>query len=300
MVKQSYLRGLFIVLVLFSLMMPVAIAAAQEGEATPAGEEAASAEHETEAATEGESAGTAEEAGGGNPLTPLGINNGFLLAQIINFLAIFGFLTWVLWRPLTNMLDSRAAKIQKGLEDAAAAANARRNAEAEAEKILAQARSEAQLVIEEARGRGDDVAKGIEREARAEADKIRADARSRAEDERNQQLAGLRGQVAAIAIAAAQRLIGDSLDQKRQQALIDDFFSKVPAGAKSMSGRVEVVSAMPLNDAEQNKVKKEIGTDNATFVVDPSILGGLIIRAEDRVVDGSVRSGLNDLAGRLN
>lgn len=295
MVKQSYLRGLFIVLVLLSLLMPVMMAAAQEGEATPAGEEAASTEGE--AAVEGEAA--AEEAAV-SPLTPLGINNGFLIAQIINFLLIFGLLTFLLWRPLTNMLDSRAAKIQKGLEDAAAAANARRNAEAEAEKILAQARSEAQLVIEEARGRGDDVAKGIEREARAEADRIRADARARAEDERNQQLAGLRGQVAAIAIAAAQRLIGDSLDQKRQQALIDDFFSKVPAGAKSMSGHVEVVSAMPLNDAEQNKVKKEIGTQDATFVVDPSILGGLIIRAGDRVVDGSVRSGLNDLAGRLN
>ena len=36
-----------------------------------------------------------------------------------------------------------------------------------------------------------------------------------------------------------------------------------------------------------------------TFSVDPSILGGLVLRSEDHVVDGSVRSNLTELAGRL-
>jgi F0F1-type ATP synthase delta subunit len=61
-----------------------------------------------------------------------------------------------------------------------------------------------------------------------------------------------------------------------------------------------VVSAMPLSDDEQARAKKEIGADDVTFVVNPAILGGLIIRSGDRVVDGSVRSGLSDLASRLN
>jgi F0F1-type ATP synthase delta subunit len=82
--------------------------------------------------------------------------------------------------------------------------------------------------------------------------------------------------------------------------LIDDFFTKIPADAKSLSGHVEVVSAMPLSDAEQNKVKKEIGASDVSFTVDPSILGGLVVRAGDRVVDGSIRSNLSDLAGSLS
>lgn len=236
----------------------------------------------------------------GNPLASLGINNGFLIAQFVNFGLLLTILTLFLWRPMTNMLDERSAKIQKGLEDAAAAASARRNAEAEAEKILAQARTEAAQIVDEARGRGDEVAKSIENEARSEADKIREEARVSAQGERNAELAGLRGQVAAISIAVAQRLIGETLDEKRQQALIDDFFSQVPADAKSLSGKVEVVSAMPLSDDEQARVKKEIGADDVTFTVNPSILGGLIVRAGDRVVDGSVRSSLSDLAVRLN
>ncbi|PJF23178.1 MAG: ATP synthase F0 subunit B [Phototrophicales bacterium] len=236
---------------------------------------------------------------GGSPLDSLGINFGFLLAQAINFGLIFLLLTLFLWNPMTKSLDQRSEKIKKGLEDAAAAAAARRNAEAEAEKILAQARTEVASLIEEARSRGEEVAKSIEAQAREDAEKIREDARREAQAERDAQLAGLRGQVAAISIAVAQRLLGENLDEKKQQALINDFFAKVPESAKSLSGDVEVVSAMPLEKAEQENVKKQIGADNVTFTVDPSILGGLIIRAGDRVVDGSVRRDLNELSTRL-
>lgn len=282
--QSRSLRLLLLLLLLLSLIAVPAVMAQEE----------AAAEPETAAATE---TAPAEEAV--NPLVPLGINAGFLVAQIFNFLFLFIVLSIVLWRPLMNMLDSRAAKIQKGLEDAAAAANARRDAEAEAERIKAAARADVARMIEEARQRGEDLAKQIENEAQAEAEKIRAEARARANEERDRQLADLRGQVAAIAIAVSHRLIGESLDEKRQQALINDFFSKVPAEAKSLNGPVEVISAMPLDEAEQARIKQEIGVDQVTFSVDPSILGGLVIRTTDRVVDGSVRSGLTELAGLL-
>lgn len=285
MLNKSSLWRLLLVAALLASFLIGQAALAQEGEAGAA----------EAAAVEGEAAAEAAV----SPLTPLGINAGFLIAQIINFLLIATLLGVFLWRPLVNLLDSRAAKIQKGLEDAAVAANARRNAEAEAERILASSRADVAKIIEEARGRADEVAKQIEAEARAEAEKIRAEARAAATAERDQQLADLRGQVAAISIAVAQRLIGESLDAKRQQALIDDFFAKVPEAARKLSGQVEVVSAMPLSEAEQQKVKKEIGADEVTFSVDPRILGGLIVRAGDRVVDGSVRSNLDELASRL-
>jgi F-type H+-transporting ATPase subunit b len=230
----------------------------------------------------------------------LGINVGYLLVQIIAFIVIYTLMTRFIYNPLLNALRGRRERIAKGLEDAAAAANARLNAEAEAEKILAQARQEVAKNIEEGRSRGAEVAKQIEAEARANAEKILADARNSATQARDAELAGLRGQVAAIAIAATQRLIGSSLDDKKAHALVDDFFSKAPDGVKSLSGNVEVISAMPLTDDEKKKIQKATGASEATFNVDPSILGGLIIRAGDRVVDGSVRSNLSDLSSRLN
>jgi len=166
----------------------------------------------------------------------LGINLGYLFVQIISFIVIYVLLTRFVYDPLIATLKDRRTRIQRQLEDSQAAANARMNAETEAEKIYQQARTEAQGIIEEARSRAEGVAKQLEQAARAEADKIRADAREAAEEERNVQLAGLRSQVAAISIAVAQKLVGEALDEKKQQALINDFFAKVPAEAKSLSG----------------------------------------------------------------
>ncbi len=287
--KTSMWKRIFLLVVLVGAMaFSTAVAFAQEGEATPAAEGEVAAEE-----------GAVEEAAGGSPLTPLGINTGFLLAQIINFGIIFLLLAFGLWRPMTNMLDNRAATIQKGLEDAAAAANARRNAEAEADQIKANARAEVARILEDARQRGESMLKEETGRAGADAERIRTEARTAGEAERNQQLGEMRSQVAAIGIAVAERLIGESIDKKRQQALINDFFAKVPADARSMGGDVEVVSAMPLTADEESRVRSEVGAQNVTFRVDPSILGGLIIRSADRVVDGSVRSSLTDLSSRI-
>jgi F-type H+-transporting ATPase subunit b len=248
------------------------------------------AAEETAAAAEGEQT---------NPLTPLGINGGLLIVHTFNFLLVAALLTVLLWRPAVNMLDARAAKIQKGLEDAAAAARARQNAEADAAKVLADARAEANKILEEARNRAEDVAKNIQAEARSAADKIKADAQAEITTARNAELAGLRDRVVDISVAMAGRILGEKIDAKKQAELVSNFFSNVPTAAKNLGGKVEVISAMPLNDAEQKKAKDAIGAADVTFVVDPSILGGVVIRSADKVIDGSVKSGLGELAGRL-
>jgi F-type H+-transporting ATPase subunit b len=244
-----------------------------------------------------EAAEHAEDAG---PLAALGINGGFLISQLVNFALVFALLFVLLWRPVTNHLDARSAKIKQGIEDAAAAANARRNAEAEAEKILAQAQKEVSLKVGEGQTRAEDVARQVEAEARREAEKILADARAASTVARDAELAGLRGQVTAIAVAISQRLLGETIDEKRQKKLVSEFLTTVPADAKNLTGAVEVISAMPLEADEQSKVKSAIGAQDVTFSVDPSILGGLVIRAGGRVIDGSVKNNLNALASRLN
>jgi len=230
----------------------------------------------------------------------LGINLGFLIAQLINFGVIFLLMALVAWRPLVRMLDERGRRIAQQLEDAEVVAKARANAEAEAAKILDEARRNAAGFAEEARGRGEEAAKGILDEARAEAEKVLAESREKASEEMTRQLSELRGQVASLAIAAAQKLIGDAMDEKQQRAQVDKFFTEAPEAAAGLGGTLEVVTALPLTEAEKADVKKRTSASEVTFVVDPGILGGMIVRGGDRVIDGSMRAGLREIAGRLN
>ena len=128
--------------------------------------------------------------------------------------------------------------------------------------------------------------------------------------ERGRILGDLRGQVAALAIAAAQKLVGESLDEKRQHVLLDEFFSGLKSGkvvvldeADFKGESAEVISALPLNAAEQDTVKKSIlskvGAQAVSFRVDPSILGGLVITVGDKVLDGSVAGKLEGLRKSL-
>ncbi len=233
-------------------------------------------------------------------LDNLGINPGLMLIWLIAFIVLYTVLTRFIYDPLTNVLNERRNRIAKGLEDAAAAARARENAETEAEKILAQARSEAQKVIDEARGRGEDVAGAIESEARQEAARIQYDAQNEAVAIRNAELGNLRDQVLNISVAVASRILDENISKNEQAALVNSFITDLPADAKGIGGSVEILSAMPLTDAEQKQIISQVGADEAKFAVDPAILGGLILRWPGGMVDGSVRSQLNELTRSLN
>lgn len=232
-------------------------------------------------------------------MSALGINLGFFIAQLINFGIIFFLLAKFVWPRVTTMLDERAERIARGLEDARAAEQALQNAEAEREKLLRQARADAQKILDEARQRGDEQVKTVLRDVEKEAEDRRAQVRAQAEEERNRILTDTREQIVSLAMAAAERLIGDSLDEKRQRAVIKSFFSDVPAEAKGIGKQISVISALPLTADEQAQVKKITGADAIDYRVDPGILGGLVIRSGDKVVDGSVRGDLAGLSAQL-
>ena len=228
----------------------------------------------------------------------LGINIGYLLMQIAGLTILIILLNHFAYGPILTVLEERKERIAKGLEDARQAAIARDNADADAKKIMDEARAEAAKVREEAVKQAEGAAAGVVAEANAEAKKIVASAHAEGESDRNKILAELRGQVAAISVAAANKIVGASLDDARQRELISDFFAQVPEGLGS-GDSAEVVSALPLTDAEAAKVKSAVSANDVSFKVDPTILGGLIVRIGDQVVDNSVASKMAGLGASL-
>lgn len=235
----------------------------------------------------------------------LGINLGLLIVQIIAFTIVMLTLNAWVYKPMLDMMETRKKKIGQGLEDARVAAEARANAEKDAAKIVADAQAEASKVVREATERAEVASKDVRASAEAESAKAREAAMAEAELERGRILGDLRGQVAALAIAAANKLVGDALDEKKQRALLDEFFSGVKSGkvvvvGEDLKGEAAVItSALPLTNDEQASVKKSVTAKDYSFKVDPSILGGLVIKVDEKVLDASVAGKLEGLRSAL-
>ncbi len=240
----------------------------------------------------------------------LGINLGLLIVQIIAFIIVFLTLQAWVYQPMLNMMETRKKKIAQGLEDARVAAEARADAQKEADKIRAEAQTEAAKIVREATERAALAGQDVKAAAEAEAAKAREAAIAEAEVERNRVLGDLRGQVASLAIAAANKLVGEALDEKKQRALLDEFFSGVKSGkvvvldnAGFRGETAEVTSALPLNQNEQDAVCQDVlikvGAKVVNFRVDPSIVGGLVIKVGDKVLDNSVAGKLEGLRQNL-
>jgi F-type H+-transporting ATPase subunit b len=246
-------------------------------------------------------------------LEALGLNLGYLLVQIFNFLIIFIVLRAWIFKPILGLLETRREAIARGLEDARIAAEARANAEKDAQDIIAKAQAEASQKTREATERAEEAAREVHAQAEADAAKAREAALAEVDQERERILADVRGQVAALSMAAAQRLIGEALDEQRQHALIAEFFSGVKAGrvvvledVTGLTGAsAEVTSALPLSTEEQEAVKSDVlarlgAQATVAFRVDPTILGGLIVRVGDKVLDGSVAGQLESMRQSLH
>lgn len=240
-------------------------------------------------------------------MAALGINLGFLVVFGLYFLLVMFVMTRWVYTPIVNALEARKQRIAQGLEDARVAAEARANAEKEAAGVLAAAQQQANARVAEAVQRAEQAAAEVRAAAERDVAAVRQAAQEESRQERDRVLGELRGQVAGLAIAAAQKLIGEALDEKRQHALIQEFFSGVKAGrvqlleqARVSGAAAEVTSALPLTPEEQETVRREVlaklgGGAEVAFKVDPAILGGLRVRVGDTLLDGSVAGRLGEL-----
>ncbi len=243
----------------------------------------------------------------------LGINPWMLLAQIISFVLLVVILRAVGYQPIQKMLRERQERIARALEEAKAVEEARAKLEAEREEILSRARAEAQEIVAEAQRRAREEREKLLAQAREEAERVRETARQEAEAERAQVLGQMREQIVALAIAAAHKLVGEALDEQRQRALVEAFFSGVregrvvvlPEEMEKAEGPVVVTSAVPLTEREAEIVRRELearlgaGVD-ITFRVDPQVLGGLVVRIGDRIVDASFAGQLEQMRRALS
>ncbi len=156
----------------------------------------------------------------------LGINLYALVAQLVAFFILL----WVLWRyafpPLMKTLDERQSTIRAGVENAERASQQLKDAEKRVEALMNEARLESQKVIASATQAAERLKADIEHQAQLRGREIEAQAAKRIEQQIAQARAELRAHVADLSIAAAERVIGQSLDTATNRRLVDEFVSQ--------------------------------------------------------------------------
>ena len=165
--------------------------------------------------------------------TQFGVDWFKLIAQIVNFLVVLYLVNRFGFKPLLRLMDERAARIRKGLEDAEAAERDRELARAERAAALDEGRKEAQAMVARATKMAEDSRIEILAAARADAEQVTERARQEINAEKERAIAELRGQVADLALEAAGKLIRQQMDAKTQRRLVEEFLSEVTPSTES-------------------------------------------------------------------
>lgn len=150
-----------------------------------------------------------------------------LIAQAIAFAAFIWFTAKFVWPPLLALIEERQQKIADGLAAADKGSKSLEEAQVRITALLEEARSQARQILDQAQSRGN----GIVEEARASADQEREriiqSAKADVDQQINKARDELRGQVASIAVAGAEKILAREIDPRTHQELLNKLAAQI-------------------------------------------------------------------------
>jgi len=160
-------------------------------------------------------------------LQQLGISIPLLITQIIGFLILMVVLHRVFTTKVFSILDARQADIKATYDqmdaDRQRMQDTQREYEARLAGIEAEAREKIQAAVQEAQS----LRASMIADAQKQVETLLSQGRNETERERQRSFLEMRQQIVSLAIGAASKVVGDSLDSARQNKLVDDFISGV-------------------------------------------------------------------------
>lgn len=152
----------------------------------------------------------------------LGISGAAFLWYLILFGILFFALRALLFKPVLNTLEQRQRMIRESLANADQVKDQLARAQQDYDARMAAARQESAQIVGQASERAQVVAQEIEAQARANAERIVTEARQQTQQERDQMLRGLQGQLANLVVDTASTVVGQDLDRNGHDRLIQN------------------------------------------------------------------------------
>ena len=160
-----------------------------------------------------------------NPLVQL--DPGLFVWTILTFLVLLGVLAKFAWNPLLKMLKDREDLIRSSLEDAEKAQTELANLNAEREKIINKARSEAQSILSEGKVAASKLKDETLKAAKDQAKSILTDAEKQIRIEKHKAIEEIKSEVVDLSLSVAEKLIKKNISREDNQTLIDESLENV-------------------------------------------------------------------------
>ena len=162
-----------------------------------------------------------------NPLVQL--DPGLYIWTIVIFLVLLGLLAKFAWRPLLDALDRRQESIRRSLDDAAKAKQELERLQTESQRILAEARREAESIVARTRDDANRLRDEMRQKAQAEAANIVKNAQKQIELETNRALQQIRHEAVDLSVAIAAKLLQRNVSKQDNERLIEETFRQLEA-----------------------------------------------------------------------
>lgn len=143
-----------------------------------------------------------------------------LIGQTIAMIVFVWFCMKFIWPPILKALEERQQQIEEGLAAADKSQEKLVAAEAEADEIVAEARKQATGILDQAHARANEIVADGKAAGEKERERQLVAAKAEIEQEANRAREELRGQVSAIAIASAEKILKREIDDKAHQDIL--------------------------------------------------------------------------------
>jgi F-type H+-transporting ATPase subunit b len=156
----------------------------------------------------------------------LGVLWGNLLWQCSAFLILIFLLYRFAYKPILKVLDERANRIRESMEQAEAIKVANQEAAKKADQIIGEAQAQVRDMLTQANQISQRTIAAAQIEAREQREKLLADAHAQIQTETQRAKEELQREVARLAIMAASKVVGKSLDSQDHYRLIDEALAE--------------------------------------------------------------------------
>ena len=143
-----------------------------------------------------------------------------LLGQSFAMLVFVWFCMKYIWPPILNAIEERQQQIADGLAAAEQGEEKLDQARAEADEIVADARKQATSILDQAHARANEIVADGKADGVTERERQLTAAKAEIEQETNKAREELRGQVSAIAISSAEKILNREIDGKAHEDIL--------------------------------------------------------------------------------